>query len=84
MRASTKLELNPNRKRTKLLKALEKGKQELAHRSNNVITDLNASEDVNLNQKRLQKIRMIQLLLVSLIRAVKKNDFTMLGPDIEH
>jgi hypothetical protein len=45
--------LNPNRKRTRLLKALEKGKKELVHLSNNVIMDLNASENVDSNQKRL-------------------------------
>ena len=66
------------------MKALEKGKQELVQLSNNVIIDLNASENVDSNQKRLKQIRMIQLLLVSLIRAVKKNDFTIVGTDIEN
>ena len=51
---------------------------------NDVIKDLNASENVDKNSKKLQKIRMIQLSLVSLIRAVKKNDFTTIGTDFDY
>ncbi len=50
---------------------------------NEVTKDLNEQQNVDKNQAYLLKLRLVQISIVGLVRAVKKNDFSLLAVDLE-